>query len=173
MFNNEIMIQGEKLKKIRRIMLGATQTEIAQGVCTKAMISLIEKNKKKLNFNLATGIAENLNRIAKKKGLNLSLITPEELMINDGEQANYIFTNISNELKEIKVIDLFDKKLFEAEELIEKYNITDNKKIELYKLAADFYYNKNRYSKSDQMCDIGLKISVNSQNNFEEARLYI
>ena len=54
-----------------------------------------------------------------------------------------------NELKEIKVIDLFEQKLCEAEELIEKYNITDNKKIELYKLSADFYYNKNRYSKSD------------------------
>ena len=74
MFNNEIMMQGEKLKKIRQIMLGATQTEISQGVCTKNMISQIEKNKKKLNFNLATGIAENLNRIAKRKGMDISLI---------------------------------------------------------------------------------------------------
>ena len=174
MFNNEIMMQGEKLKKIRQIMLGATQTEISQGVCTKNMISQIEKNKKKLNFNLATGIAENLNRIAKKKGMDLSLITPEELMIDDEEQANFIFTNsILNELKEIKVIELFEQKLWEAEELIEKYNITDIKKIELYKLAADFYYNKNRYSKSDQMCDLGLKISINSQNSLEEVNFYI
>jgi len=173
-FNNEIMMQGEKLKKIRQIMLGATQTEISQGVCTKNMISQIEKNKKKLNFNLATGIAENLNRIAKKKGMDLSLITPEELMIDDEEQANFIFTNsILNELKEIKVIELFEQKLWEAEELIEKYNITDIKKIELYKLAADFYYNKNRYSKSDQMCDLGLKISINSQNSLEEVNFYI
>lgn len=174
MFNNEIMMQGEKLKKIRQIMLGATQTEIAQGVCTKNMISQIEKNKKKLNFNLATGIAQNLNRLAKKKGMDISLITPEELMIDDDEQANSFFTNsIMNELKEIKVIDLFDQKLWEAEELIEKYNIIDNKKIELYKLAADFYYYKHRYAKSDQMCDSGLKISINSKNSFEEANLYI
>lgn len=174
MFNNEIMMQGEKLKKIRQIMLGATQTEIAQGVCTKNMISQIEKNKKKLNFNLAIGIAQNLNKIAKKKGMDISLITPEELMIDDDEQANSIFINsIMNELKEIKVIDLFDTKLLEAEELIEKYNISDNKKIELYKLAADFYYYKHRYAKSDQMCDSGLKISINSQNSFEEANFYI
>ena len=138
------------------------------------MISQIEKNKKKFNFNLATGIAENLNRIAKKKGINISLITPQELMIDEDEQVNYIFTNsIMNELKEIKVIDLFDQKLCEAEELIEKYNIIDNKKVEFYKLAADFYYNKNRYSKSDQMCDLGLKISINSQNSFEEVNFYI
>lgn len=174
MFNNEILMQGEKLKKIRQIMLGATQSEISQGVCTKNMISQIEKNKKKLNFNLATGIAENLNRIAKKKGMDISLITPEELMTDDHEQANSIFTtSIMNELKEIKVIDLFEQKLWQAEELIEKYNITDNKKIELYKLAADFYYYKHSYSKSDQMCDLGLKISINSQKSFEEVTLYI
>lgn len=174
MFNNEIMMQGEKLKKIRQIMLGATQAEISQGVCTKNMISQIEKNKKKLNFNLATGIAENLNRIAQKKGINLSLITPEQLMIDENEQVNYIFQNqMLKELKEIKEIDVFDQKFREAEELIEKYNIVDNKKIELYKLAADFYYYKNRYSKSDQMCDIGLKISINSQNSFEEISFYI
>ena len=71
-------------------------------------------------------------------------------MKNEDEQANYIFTNsIIKELKEIKVIDLFDQKFREAEELIEKYNITDDKKIELYKLSADFYYYKYRYSKSD------------------------
>ncbi|WP_315074478.1 tetratricopeptide repeat protein [uncultured Clostridium sp.] len=173
MFDNEIMMQGERLKKIRQVIFRATQNEISKGLCTKNMISLIENNKKKLNFKLATGIAENLNRIAKEKGINLSLITPEELMIDDDEQANYIFPNIINELKEIKKIESFDQKLLEAEELIEKYNITDNKKIELYKLSADFYYYKYRYSKSDQMCDLGLKISINSQNSFEEINFYI
>jgi len=173
MFDNEIMSQGERLKKYRK-MLGATQTEVAEGVCKKAMISQIENNNTNLNYILATGIAENLNRIAKKKGMNISLITPEELMIDDNERANYIFTNsIMNELKEIKEIDLFEQKLRQAEELIEKCNITDNKKIEMYKLAADFYYYKHRYSKSDQMCDLGLKMSINSQNSFEEISFYI
>ena len=35
MFDNEIMTQGEKLKKYRTNILGATQDEIAEGVCTK------------------------------------------------------------------------------------------------------------------------------------------
>jgi len=174
MFNNEIMMQGERLKKYRINMLGVTQGAISEGVCTKTMISLIENNKQKLNFKLAHAISENLNRIAKDKGLTLSLVTPGELMENEDKQSNYIFKNqILNELKEIKVLDLFEQKLLEAEELIEKYNIADNKKIELYKLAADFYYYKHSYSKSDQMCDIGLKISINSKNVFEEVNFFI
>jgi tetratricopeptide (TPR) repeat protein len=173
MFDNEIMLPGERLKKIRQVIFRATQEEISKGLCTKNMISLIENNKKRLNYSLACGIAENLNRIAKEKEIDLSIITPEELLIDDDKQANYIFTNIANELKEIKVIDLFEQKLREAEELIEKYNITDNKKIELYKLAADFFYYKHIYSKSDQMCDIGLKISIDLKNSFDEVHFNI
>lgn len=172
MFNNEIMQPYEKIRKYR-IMTGATQEEIAEGVCTTTWLSKIENNKKNPTESLAIGIAENFNKIINKKGLSLPLITPEELMVNEDEQANHIFTNIINELKEIKVIDVFEQKFGEAEELIEKYNITDNIKIELYKLAADFYYYKNRYSKSDYMCDIGLKMSINSQNSFEEVTFFI
>ena len=51
MFDNEIIKQGERLKKIRQIILGATQEEISEGICTKTMISLIENDKKRLNFN--------------------------------------------------------------------------------------------------------------------------
>lgn len=174
MFDNEIMMQGERLKKYRITMLGVTQEEISEGVCTKTMISLIENNKKKLNLKLAHALAENLNRIAKEKGLTLSLITPKKLMIDENEQANYIFKNqILNELKDIKVMDLFEQKLHYAEKLIEKYSIADNKKIELYKLSADFYYYKYIYTKSDYMCDMGLKISIDSRNKVEEVNLYI
>ncbi|EHJ02157.1 hypothetical protein CDLVIII_5687 [Clostridium sp. DL-VIII] len=174
LFDNEIMKQGERLKKIRQVILGATQDEISAGVCTRIMISLIENNKQKLSYNLAQGISENLNKIAKKKGMNLSLITPNELMIGEDEQANYVFQNqILKELKEIEIIDLFEQKLQAGEKLIESYSITDNNKIELYKLAADFYYYKRSYFKSEQMCEIGLKVSINSQNSLEEVTFYI
>lgn len=153
-------------------ILGATQDEIAQGVCTTTWLSKIENNKRNPTESLAIGIAENFNKIVKKKGINLSLITPEELMKDEDEQANHIFINIMKELKEIKEIKAFDEKLLKAEELIEKYNIAANNKIELYKLAADFYYDKHRYSRSDYMCDIGLKISINSKNSFEEISFY-
>ncbi|MBD7913506.1 tetratricopeptide repeat protein [Clostridium cibarium] len=172
MFNNEIMPPYEKIRKYR-VITGATQDEIADGVCTKIWLSKIENNKKKLKFNLATGIAENFNKIINEKGLSVPLITPDELMEDEDDQANHIFANIVSELKEIRIIDTFEQKFCEAEDLIEKYNITDNNKIELYKLATDFYYYKNRYSKSDYLCDIGLKISVNSQNSFEEVTFFI
>jgi tetratricopeptide (TPR) repeat protein len=178
MFDNEIMMQGERLKKIRQIILGATQEEISAGVCTRTMICLIENNKQKLSYNLAYRISKNLNRIAKEKGMDLSLITPKELLIDEDEQANYVFqNNILNELHKIEInsidINFLEKKISESEELIEKYNITDDKKIDFYKLSADLYYYKHSYSKSDQMCDLGLKISINSQNSFEEVNLYI
>lgn len=133
MFDNEIMMQGERLKKIRQIILGATQEEISAGVCTRTMICLIENNKQKLSYNLAYRIAENLNRIAKEKGMDLSLLTPKELMIDEDEQANYVFqNNILNELHKIEInsieINFLEKKIIEAEKLIEKYNITDDKK---------------------------------------------
>lgn len=178
MFDNEIMKQGERLKKYRINMLGVTQEEIAEGACTRIMISLIENNKQKLSHNLAYRIAENLNRIAKEKKIDISLITPKELIIGEDEQANYVFqNNILNELQKTEIdcieITFLEKKISEAEKLIEKYSITDDKKIELYKLSADFYYYKHSYAKSDQMCDIGLKISINSQNRFKEINLYI
>ncbi|MFT8352750.1 helix-turn-helix domain-containing protein [Clostridium saccharoperbutylacetonicum] len=178
MFDNEIMTQGERLKKYRINMLGASQDEISEGVCSRIMISLIENNKQRLSYNLAQGIAKNLNKIAKKKGLNISLIAPTELMINADEQANYIFQyDILDKLHKIETnsieINFLEKKISEAEKLIEKYSITDDKKIDFYKLSADLYYYKHSYSKSDQMCDLGLKISINSQNSFEEVNFCI
>jgi tetratricopeptide (TPR) repeat protein len=174
MFDNEILSPNERIKKYRVNILGATQEEISQGICTITWLSKIENNKRNLTESLAVGIAENFNKIVKEKGINLSIITQEELMQDEDQQANYIFTNnIMKELKEVKEINVFDEKLLKAEELIEKYNITDDKKIELYKLSANFYYDKHRYSKSDYLCDRGLKISINSQNSFEEIRFYI
>jgi len=173
MFDNEIMTQGEKIRKYRMNIIGATQEEISKGVCTKTMISLIENNKEKLNSKLANAIAENFNRIAIEKGINISIITQKELMIDEDEQANYVFkNNILNGLQKME-IDLFEQQLDYAETLIEKHIIADDKKIELYKLSADFYYYKHRYAKSDQMCDIGLKISINSKNVFEEVNFFI
>lgn len=177
MFDNEIIMQGARLKKYRINMLGATQDEIAQGICTKNWLSQIENGRKKLNFNLAAGIAGNFNRTAKKKGINISLITPEELMRDEDGQANYILQNsVMNELKELKKIkakDLFEKKLQEAEDLIKKYNIADNIKIQLYRLVADFYYIHQSYVKSDEMCRKGLEASRNLTNSLEEVNIYI
>ncbi|MFT8351955.1 tetratricopeptide repeat protein [Clostridium saccharoperbutylacetonicum] len=173
MFDNQVIPPNEKVKKIRQI-LKATQGEIAEGICTKNNISQIENNKQRLTANLAIGITENFNKIAQEKGMYIPLITVKDLMKDEDSQANDIFrNNIISELKEIKAIDLCEKKLHEAEELMKKYDISDNEKLQLYKFAADFYYHKNMYSKSDEMCNKGLKIDFALKNITEETIIYI
>lgn len=173
MFDNEIVAPGEKLKRIRK-MLHMTQEELSKDICSKNNVSLIENGKQKISVNLAKSISGKLNEAAReKRRIDIKLITVEFLIKSEDEQANDIFTSIVNELKKIQTIDLFEQKLLKVENIIKKYYVTDNKKIELYKLSADFYYYKHSYAKSDQMCDIGLKISIKSRNIFEEANLYI
>lgn len=172
MFDNEIMSPGKKLKKIR-LFLKSTQEEVSDGICTKNRISQIEKHEKKINLKLAVGITGNLNRIAKLKKVDM-VITVEELIMDEDNQSNNILTkNIINHLHEVETIDLFEKKLMEAEVIIEKYNITHDRKIQLYKLASNFYYEQNRYNTSDEMCNKGLRACLNSDNILEEAHFYV
>ncbi|WP_459482151.1 helix-turn-helix domain-containing protein [Clostridium saccharoperbutylacetonicum] len=173
MFDGQIMPVGKKLKKYREL-LELTQSEIAQGACSKSMISQIENGKEKLSDNLAEAFVERINTRIRDKKLDIKFITVYEIMIDEDEQANSIFTNsIMKELQEIKDIDLFDKKLSEAEELIEKYNIADNKKIELYELSADFYYKQHKYIESNKMCKKALDVNTNLKSIVEEINIYI
>ena len=79
MFDNEIVAPGEKLKRIRK-MLNMTQKELAEDICSKNNISLIENCKQRLSNNLAILFTKKFNRSIKEKRLNLSLITPQEFM---------------------------------------------------------------------------------------------
>jgi len=172
MFDNEIMPIGEKIKNIRD-MFGSSQRELAEGICSINNISLLEKNRQNITYKLAVGIAANFNIIAQKKKINV-VITADELIKDEDSQANNIFkNNIVNNLNKIKSLDLFEDDLYKAEELIEKYNIIDSNKIELYKLAADFYYREHIYTKSDEMCNKALKIDIHLKNIFDEINIYI
>ncbi|WP_243129607.1 helix-turn-helix domain-containing protein [Clostridium sp. HBUAS56017] len=167
------MSVGKKIKKLRNI-IGVTQEEIAEGICTKNLISQIENNRKKLTSNLAVGLAKNFNKIAKEKRIDINLITGDELIKDEDGQANNIFfLNIISELKETKEIDKLEEKLNEGERLIKKYNIEDSMKIHMYKLAANIYYFKHKYNRSDEMCRNGLKVCLNSGNTLDEASFYI
>ena len=90
MFDNEIVPINVKFKRLR-LMLEATQDEIAYNICTKNTISQIENNKQNPTLNLATGTAKNFNEIAKKKGINIELITGNYLIQDENAQANNIF----------------------------------------------------------------------------------
>lgn len=172
MFDNEIISQGERLKRIRQ-MYHITQDEITKRICSRTNLSKIENNNQNLSFNLAVGFANRFNKIIQEKGLNIKLITVDFLMKDENEQANEVFTKILKKLEGMETIDLAEKKLYKAEILLEKYNIPDIKKIELYKFMADIYYNKYQYTKSNEMCNNGLKICINSNNVKEEVNFYI
>lgn len=172
MFDNEIISQGEKLKRIRG-MYSITQDEISKGICSRSNLSKIENNNQKLTFNLATGFANRFNKIIEEKGVYIKSITANFLIKDENIQANDIFSIILKELEGIREIDLAEEKLIKAEELIVKFNIADNIKIYLYKSMASIYYNKYKYIKSNEMCNNGLKICINSQNAEEEVKLYI
>jgi len=172
MFDNEITSQGERLKRIRE-MYNITQNEITKGICSRTNLSKIENQNQNLSLNLAVGFANRINKIIIEKGVSIKYITADFLKKDENDQANDIFEKILKKLKEVGTIELFEQKLQEAEELIEKYNIADNKKIELYKIMADIYYNKYKYTESNKMCNNGLKICINSNNVKEEVNLYI
>lgn len=171
MFDNEISSPNEKLKSIRNL-IGATQGEVAKGICTRTNISFIENDKQKLTINLASRFTKRLNEIAKEKSIDIK-ITEDDFMQDEDSQANDIFLNTITELEETKVITIFEKKLRKLEALIEKYNITDSRKIELYKLSSDFYYNRCFYLKSDEMCNRGVHICITSKNILEESHFYV
>ncbi|WP_257788331.1 helix-turn-helix domain-containing protein [Clostridium saccharoperbutylacetonicum] len=156
------------MKELRKI-LNMTQVELAEGICSINNISLLENNKQKLTYKLAVRLATNFNKKSKN-----TLITTEELMRDEDDQANIIIeNNIISTLEKIKIIKSFEEMLDEAEWLLKKYNITDKNKIKLYNTASNFYYNNYSYYKSYEMCRIGLTIAINCGNKLEEANFYI
>lgn len=173
MFDNEIISPNTKVKRIRKQILRATQKEVADGICRDSNICQIESGNQKLTVAIAAGLAKNFNRIAEAKNIDIEEITAEWLMEDESNKANEMFEQIINELKIIKELQTFEEKLAEAERLIEKYTILDNTKIQLYKLASFFYFGKFIYSKSDEMCTLGLKICLHNQNCLEEAHFYV
>ncbi len=171
MFENEIMKPGERLKKIRELY-NITQYEITNKICSRTNLSKIENGNQKLSLKLANLFTNRFNEIIEKKGVYIKSITADFLIKDENEQANDIFVNILRKLEENETIDL-DKKLTEAEDLIKNYEIADDNKIRLYEFMTDIYYNQYKYIKSNEMCNKGIKICVDSNKVREEVNLYI
>ncbi|MFT8352345.1 tetratricopeptide repeat protein [Clostridium saccharoperbutylacetonicum] len=173
MFNNEILSPNQKLKSYRNI-IGATQDDIAGEACSKYLISQIENNKKHLSNKIAISLAKNINKVIDMKSINISHISVNQLTENEDSQANRLFSNnVVTPLQNIKEIDELEEKLNFGESLIKKYNIQDNFKIEMYKLAATIYYFKEKVNYSDRMCRCGLKICFTLKDIIGEIHFYI
>lgn len=107
-------LRGDVLKKIRR-KRGLSQTALAEGICTQATISLMEKQNRLPKMNILTAICERLN------------IPTERIVENNGNGINDQFNTIVN--------DLISGNLDSAEDALNK--------IPVKKLESDF--DKQRY----------------------------
>ena len=73
--------QRNRIKEYRR-MLGVTQFEMADGIMSKSHFQALESNRKRLTFRRAIVLADAINDIANKKGVDLS-VTASDLIIKD------------------------------------------------------------------------------------------
>ncbi|WBW99132.1 helix-turn-helix domain-containing protein [Oceanirhabdus sp. W0125-5] len=66
------MGQKNRIKEYRR-MLGITQLEMADGKMSKSHFQALESNKKRLTFKKAIVLADIINDLADKKGIDISV----------------------------------------------------------------------------------------------------
>lgn len=78
-------LRGDVLKQIRR-KRGLSQTALADGICTQATISLMEKQNRLPKMDILTAICKRLS------------IQPERIIENEGNQINEQFNQIVQEL---------------------------------------------------------------------------
>ncbi|WP_026476515.1 helix-turn-helix domain-containing protein [Alkaliphilus transvaalensis] len=79
----EVKTPGERIRRLRT-QLGLRQEDLANDEVSKALISMIEKNKRNLTYPVAVVIANKLNTYFEMIGRK---ITPEELMETEAEKA--------------------------------------------------------------------------------------
>lgn len=143
----DVLSDGEKIKSIRK-KYGLRQDEISGNDITRNLISEIETNKANITRKTAEIIIKNLNAVADKKRIKV-VETIEYLMENEIVQASKILEECIYELRTLIIAkdDSFIKILKETENFLINWNIKD-KKIVIYELAGDYFYNHNDYYKS-------------------------
>lgn len=107
-------LRGDVLKQIRR-KRGLSQTALAEGICTQATISLMEKQNRLPKMDILTAICERLN------------IQPDRIVENEVSGVNDTFNQIIDALT--------DQEYYLAKQLISKISIKS--------LNSDF--DKQRY----------------------------
>ena len=108
MFNDMINL-GEKIKKIR-LEKGLTQAELAEGICTKASISNLEKNASVPSLLILLEIG---NR------LNIEFSELSEYAVEQASPAVTVFKKVQNLRSQFK--------LKEAYSLVQKLDVNDLK----------------------------------------------
>lgn len=144
-FENKILFPNEKIKAIREL-LNIKQSDLANGKINRSLISYIENGKIKLKEKTAKILAENINEIAKQKGLDFKI--EENFLLEDASsQAKRYFNKLIKELSTIKDLKIFKEKFMEIEKQILDWDLNYEKGV-LYETAGNFYFKNKIYNLS-------------------------
>ncbi|MCF6462636.1 helix-turn-helix domain-containing protein [Clostridium sp. Cult1] len=140
MENNKITI-GQNLKRIRKDF-DLRQYELAGEQITRNLISLIENDRTPIYHNVATIISKNINKIIYDKGMDI-YIQPEDILnperYDARKQANIYIEKLTTRLKD-QNYEFELEELNNVETFLNKWNFID-KKVKVYELLGDIYYN--------------------------------
>lgn len=158
---NRVLTYGDKIKIIRR-KYNLRQEDLSGKDVTRNLICFIENGKASLTESTAKIVMKNLKKMAKRKHFKVDE-TIDYLMENEIAQANKIIDYYIKELKNFSVYNdcEFIETLNKAEKFIKSFDLND-KKVELFQLAGDFYsmrkdYYKGAlyYEKANEITNIG------------------
>ncbi|MFL0251226.1 helix-turn-helix domain-containing protein [Clostridium neuense] len=147
MANPGLLLPGDKIKVLRK-KYKLSQEDLAGSNISKSLINEIESNKASITFRTAEIIITNLNKIAKQKNFVVNE-TVDYLIDDEFSQVIKIIDDYINELKTLITSKnpSFIKTLKEVEEFLISWDIKE-KKIIVYELAGDYFYNQNDINKS-------------------------
>jgi len=167
MLSYEILTPGHKIKKIRK-EIGATQIDIA-GKFKRELISLIENDKINLSKSTAIVLVDNINKIIIDKNISQDFITLDELLEEPYSQIEKIIETYKSELKHIKMSEnpenILKQELEEIEEFFQKYNVSLEKKCEVYEILADIFYDRSNWEESKIYYSICRDLALIKENN--------
>lgn len=142
-----ILSPGKKIRNIRK-EFKIRQHEITGGEITRNLISIIENDKASLTSHVADILAENINKICEKKGVDFRT-SPEYLMESEETQANRMADKFIEYLDKCwdKLLDDFDTTIEKIEIFLVKYDIFE-KKVMIYQKIGDIYTKNHDFYKA-------------------------
>jgi tetratricopeptide (TPR) repeat protein len=148
------MNSGERIKEYRK-MLKISQKQAANGRLSHSMISLIESGKIQLTTVTAIILADNLNKIAAERGINLNLSLKDMIM----SKEEYIEENCKKKLDDLMRIDFNIDKYEDIFIIAEEHNLFS---LMAYtkELIGDYYSSNEKY----ELALIAYEISCDCYN---------
>lgn len=152
MFNDMINL-GEKIKKIR-LEKGLTQAELAEGICTQASISNLEKN---------TSVPSLLILLEIGNRLNIEFSELSEYAVEQASPAVTVFKKVQNLRSQFK--------LKEAYSLVQELDVNDlktnhEKKQYYYYLGITSLLGYNKISDATYNFNLGLNLETETHLEF-------